>query len=138
VNARNFGRDGLFMPNLVGHNYDAVVIHEGPWGAVAQLSDAAEYGGSNIAAIAVTSASTKADVVKATCSLLLPGVPIFILADNDEAGWSLRFRQKDVGTLISLPAVGDAKDYRDLPSDYRFLISGLPPPKLEAFEAWGQ
>lgn len=119
-NTRTIGKEGLFAPSIAGRNYDAATLHEGAWGAVAQLDDAQEYGGSNIAALAVPSASTPASLVKFTCNLLLPDIPIFILADNDQAGWAMRYRQKEVGILISLPAVGDAKDYRDLPQEFRF------------------
>lgn len=119
-NTRTIGKEGLFAPSIAGRNYDAAALHEGAWGAVAQLDDAREYGRSNIAALAVPSASTLASLVKFTCNLLLPDIPIFILADNDQAGWAMRYRQNDVGTLISLPAVGDAKDYRDLPQEFRF------------------
>lgn len=119
-NTRTIGKDGIYVPPMAGKNFEATVVHEGPWGAIAQIWDARKYGASNIGALAVASASTSTHVLNDVATNLVPGIPLFFMSDNDEAGWAQRYRAKDIGILITLPPVGDGKDYKDLPSEFRY------------------
>lgn len=118
---RNFNNgDGLFVPPYTGWNPSAVVIHEGPWGAVAAMWEAYDYGSTEIFSTATISASVSAATVASTLDLIFPGVPRFSLTDQDPAGVVAREALLRVATPIMITGAGSGKDYRDLIPGLRF------------------
>jgi len=112
--------DGLLIPRYTGLNPSAVLIHEGPWGAIACHSDAMAYGNTDIFSVAVLSASVAASTIKSTLDLIFPGVPRFSLFDQDPAGVQARIETLHVAKPILVTGAGPGKDYRDLNQELRF------------------
>jgi hypothetical protein len=118
---RVFGQsEGLFIPFFIGQNPSAVVIHEGPWGAVAATYEAIIYGNTEIFSVATLSASVSASTIKSTLDAIFPGVPRFSLFDQDPAGISARMATMSVAKPILITGAGPGKDYRDLIPELRF------------------
>ncbi|MEI7781576.1 MAG: hypothetical protein WCJ18_06580 [Planctomycetota bacterium] len=117
----NFGvADGLFLPSWTGLNLSALILHEGPWGAVAANYDAFEYGNRDIFSVAVLSANVRTETIASTLDLIFPGVPRFSIFDQDPAGVALRARTLDIAKPITIPGAGHGVDYRDLCPEVRF------------------
>ncbi len=112
--------DALYVACYTGVNPSAVVVHEGPWGAIAATHDANEYGNLDIFSVATLSASTKPETIRMTLDLLFPGVPRFSLFDQDPAGVHARAKAQRVLKPISIMGAGSGKDYRDLDPAFRF------------------
>ena len=118
---RVFGEsEGLFLPYFIGRNPLAVVIHEGPWGAVAATNDALKFQNSDILSVATLSAGVSASTIKSTLDAVFPGVPRFSLFDQDPAGIFARMATMSVAKPILVNGAGDGKDYPDLIRDVRF------------------
>lgn len=118
---RNFkSADGLYIPPYTSWNPSAVVIHEGPWGAVAATWEAQEYGSFEIFSVAILSASVSVATVASTLDLIFPGVPRFTLTDQDPAGVVARETLLPIATPIMITGAGPGKDYRDLIPGLRF------------------
>lgn len=118
---RNFGEsEGLFVPHYACWNPSAVVIHEGPWGAIAAMWDTQEYKCRDIFSVAVLSASVKATTIISTLELIFPGVPRFSILDQDPAGVAARLATLHVAKPILITGAGHGKDYRDLAPEARF------------------
>jgi hypothetical protein len=118
---RNYNSgDGLYVPPYTGWNPSAVIIHEGPWGAVAAMHEAYEYGSTEIFSVAIISAAVPAATVAYTLDLIFPGVPRFALTDQDPAGVAAREALWPVATPIMITGAGAGKDYRDLIPSLRF------------------
>ena len=101
-------------------NPDFIVIHEGPWGAIAANYDAHEYGNHGLVSVAVASARTRPRKITRTLDVIYPGVPRFALLDQDPAGISARKYIGGVAQLILVTGAGEGKDYRDLEPALRF------------------
>jgi|GEM_PF-3063994 len=112
--------EGLLIPRYTGLNPSAVVVHEGPWGAIACHADARDYGNTDIFPVAVLSAGVKANTIKTTLDLIFPGVPRFSLYDQDPAGVAARLATLNVAKPILVTGAGPGKDYRDLIPGLRF------------------
>ena len=120
-NIRTLGSaDAYYIPTFKARNPCVVVIHEGPWGAVAANTDATEYGNADIFSMAILSAEFNQGTLKATLDLIFPGVPRFSLFDQDVAGVHAREKALPVAKPISLQGCGNGKDYRDCDSLFRF------------------
>ena len=118
---RVFGQsEGLFIPYFIGQNPSAVVIHEGPWGAVAATYEAIIYGNTEIFSVATLSASVSAATIQSTLDAIFPGVPRFSLFDQDAAGIAARMATMSVAKPILITGAGPGKDYRDLIPELRF------------------
>ena len=118
---RSFGEsEGLFVPHYTGWNPSALVIHEGPWGAIAAMWDAQEYKCRDIFSVAVLSANVKAATITSTLDLIFPGIPRFSLFDQDPAGVAARLAALHVAKPILVTGAGHGKDYRDLVPEVRF------------------
>jgi len=112
--------DAIYIPVIAGVRPSAVVVHEGPWGAIAANHDACGYGNSEVISIATLSANVRPETIRITLDLLFPGVPRFSLFDQDPAGIRARARAQHVLKPISITGAGPGKDYRDLDQDFRF------------------
>lgn len=130
---RNIGQDGIYTPNVKGSNPDFVVIHEGPWGAIAANYDAHEYGNHTLVSVAVASARTSPKKIQKTLDLIYPRVDRFALLDQDPAGISARRYIGGVAKLILVTGAGEGKDYRDLEPALRF--EALADAVMRAFKA---
>jgi len=112
--------EGLLIPRYTGLNPSAVVIHEGPWGAIACYADAQSYHNTDIFSVAVLNASVKASTIKSTLDLIFPGVPRLSLFDQDPAGVAARMAALNVAKPILVTGAGPGIDYRDLDPEVRF------------------
>ena len=120
-NVRTFGKaDSIYVPCYAAVNPCAIIIHEGPWGAIAANADAKEYGNADIFSVAVLSANFKVETLRATLELIFPGVPRFSLFDQDPAGVTAREKALQVAKPISIKGCGAGKDYRDIDPLFRF------------------
>ena len=118
---RSYGEsEGLYVPHYTGWNPSALLMHEGPWGAVAAMWDAQEYKCTDIFSVAVLSASVRAATITSTLDLIFPGVPRFSLFDQDPAGVAARLATLHVAKPILITGAGFGKDYRDLIPEVRF------------------
>lgn len=117
---RNIGQEGIYTPNMKASNPDFIVIHEGPWGAIAANYDAYEYGNHGLVSVAMASARTTPKKIQRTLDVIYPGVPRFAFLDQDQAGIAARKDIGGVAKLIMVSGAGDGKDYRDLIPDLRF------------------
>lgn len=118
---RVFGSaDGLYLPGFIGINPKAVIIHEGPWGAVAANHDAMEFQDEDIFSLATLSSGVSAFTIKTTLDAIFPGIPRFSLFDQDPAGIFARMATSDVAKPILITGAGPGKDYRDLRPGVRF------------------
>lgn len=117
----NFGSaDGLYIPTWAGFNLSALILHEGPWGAVAANYDAFECENRDILSVAVLSANVHSETIASTLDLIFPGVPRFSVFDQDPAGVALRARTLHLAKPITIPGAGYGVDYRDLMTEARF------------------
>jgi len=112
--------EGLLIPRYTGLNPSAVVVHEGPWGAISCHADAQSYRNTDIFSVAVLNASVKATTIKTTLDLVFPGVPRLSLFDQDPAGVAARMATAGVAKPILVTGAGPGKDYRDLVPELRF------------------
>ena len=117
---RNVGQEGIYVPGFKGSNPVAVVIHEGPWGAIAANHDAHEYPNHDLISVAAASAHTKPRTIRETMDAIFPGVPRFALFDQDSAGIHAREALKGIAQPILITGAGEGKDYRDLDPALRF------------------
>jgi len=134
---RVFGKsDGLFIPHYIGQNPSAVVIHEGPWGAVAAAHEASIYGNTDLFSVATISAGVSAVTIKSTLDAIFPGVPRFSVFDQDDAGIAARMATMGVAKPILINGAGPGKDYRDLIAEVRFeRLVGIIERELKVIEA---
>jgi len=117
---RNIGQEGIYTPNVKASNPDFIVVHEGPWGAIAANYDAHEYDNHSLVSVALASVRTTPKKLTRTLDIIYPGVPRFALLDQDPAGISARESIGGVAKLILVSGAGEGKDYRDLLPELRF------------------
>jgi hypothetical protein len=118
---RVFGSaEGLYLPGFIGLNPKAVVIHEGPWGAVAANHDAMAFQDEDVFSVSTLSASVSAFTIKTTLDAIFPGIPRFSLFDQDPAGIFARMATAEVAKPILINGAGPGKDYRELRPSVRF------------------
>lgn len=117
---RNIGLEGIYTPNVKASNPDFIVIHEGPWGAIAANYDAYEYGNHGLVSVAMASARTSPKKIQKTLDVRYPGVPCFAFLDQDPAGISARKYIGGIAKLILVTGAGAGKDYRYLEPALRF------------------
>lgn len=112
--------DGLYLPAFIGWHPSAIVIHEGPWGAIVNHHEGQEYGSQEVFPVAVISASARPETIRRTLDLIFPGVPRFSVFDQDYAGIKLREKTQHIAKPVTISGAGQGKDYRDLIPGYRF------------------
>jgi hypothetical protein len=133
---RNVGQEGVYIPEFKAINPSAVVIHEGPWGAIAAHYDAKEYNNHELISVAAASANTKPQTIQGTLDAIFPGVPRFAFFDQDPAGIKAREALKGIAQPFLVTGAGSGKDYRDLDPDLRFeaFVRSIKPLLLQQEE----
>ena len=119
------GNQGVYIANPAIQP-KVVVVFEGVWDAVAGAWDAFNHDSQNYAFCAIK-AGTQPALLKRTLHAHLPGIPVLIITDQDNAGKGARSRLKKLGTLAILPGAGLAKDYRAADPKLRWdiLLDGI-------------